>query len=521
MLILLPILLLLLAAAALALLGWLRPKFTYHWLVAAGGAFLAWVGAWVLRSRLPTTHVLSLWEPHELLPMFPELLADAVSWPLALALVTLCLGVIFTDVGRASETSWRVWTGDLGITALGVLAVMAGNPLTLIMAWTLIDVLKVIILLRQVEDRSTRRRVIAFFSANTLGIMLVFWAMMDSLRSGTPLTFNNVPSSSAVFLIAAAGLRLGALPLQVAFLREPHQNRGQGTLIHLIPPAASLVLLVRTAHTGIPQTWESIFLVFAVLAGVFGGIAWAGARDELNGRVYWMVGVSAMAFASAIRSQPAAALSWSVTLLYLGAVLFLASARERRFLPIGLLALFNLSSLPHSPTFTGAGLYSPFNLLIVFLLVAQAALLIGFVKHMLPETAPLAGVERWVLLIYPLGLTLLPATHLLAGNWLLPDLGAPTAPPTWPSLVVLGLALVAGLLAWRGVRVPERVFSVLEQIFSLRWVYTFLGWIYIGLGQVLAFVTHLLEGEGGVLWAMLLVALLVSLISQIGAGAGG
>jgi hypothetical protein len=48
-----------------------------------------------------------------------------------------------------------------------------------------------------------------------------------------------------------------------------------------------------------------------------------------------------------------------------------------------------------------------------------------------------------------------------------------------------------------------------------------LEWIDIGLGRVLAFVTHLLEGEGGVLWAILLVALLVSLISQIGAGAGG
>lgn len=54
MLILLPILFLLLAAAALALLGRLRPKFTYHWLVAAGGGFPRLGGG--MGAAFPASH---------------------------------------------------------------------------------------------------------------------------------------------------------------------------------------------------------------------------------------------------------------------------------------------------------------------------------------------------------------------------------------------------------------------------------------------------------------------------------
>lgn len=519
MLILLPILILLAAALGLALLGWFRPKFAYPWLVAAGGSGLAWLAVWGLRARLPTAIALPLWRGVPLMEVSPGLLADGVSWPLALALATMCLAVVLTDVGRAGETNWMIWSADLAITALGLLTVMAGNPLTLIVFWVLVDVLELAILLRQVADNETRRRALVFFSTSVLGLMAVVWAMVAAAGTGQPLRFDAIAPGTEVILLIAAGLRMGVLPLQVNFLPDVRQQRGQGTLIRLVPPATSLVLIVRTAQSGFLQEWKGLLLGFAAVAALYGSVGWFRAKDELEGRVFWIVGLAGLSFAAALQSQPAAAMAWGLAMLYTGPALFLASVRERWMALIGVLALFTLSGLPFSPTFLGLGLYSRFDLFSIFLILAQVFLLAGYLRHMLKETGPLAGVERWVRVIYPLGLALLPVTHLLAGGWLGPELGAAAQPPIWPILAAVGLAL-AVLLARRFANLPPRVIAGVEAISSLQWFYAVLGWVYNAMGRALRLVTLLLEGEGGVLWALVLVSLLISLLTQSQPGGG-
>ena len=147
MLILLPVLILLLTALAMAVLDRLRPRYSYHWVVAVGGAFLAWAGVWVLRFRLPSSLPLADWGVEGLLSSSPVLRVDGISWMFALALATFALAVILTDAARAQETQWEVWAGGLSITALGILAVMAGNPLTLVLVWVILDVVDLVILL--------------------------------------------------------------------------------------------------------------------------------------------------------------------------------------------------------------------------------------------------------------------------------------------------------------------------------------------------------------------------------------
>jgi hypothetical protein len=518
MLTLLPVGFLVLTVAVMVFYARRRPNYAYHWLWAAGGSLFAWISAWILRTQLPTSIRLALWGSEELLPFPPRLTIDAVSWPFTLALTTMCMAAIFSDVSRARETNWMVWVGDLGITTLGILAVMAGNPLTLVMGWTLIDFLEMTILLRRVDDQRTRRRVIAFFSTSMLGIMMVLWAIIISRSAGTTLTFTRIPPEAVVFLIVAVGLRMGILPLQVVFLRDVLQQRGHGTLLRLVPPATSLVLLVRVAYTDVNATWEWILLIFAVVAAGYGSVAWARARDEIQGRIFWVIGMSGLAFAAALRSKPEATLAWSMALLYPGAVLFLASIHERSLWPIGLLSLYSLTTLPLSPTSPGAGLHAAFHPLSIFWLLAQALLILGYFRHLRRKTEPLVGVERWVRLIYPLSLALLPVTQFIAGNWLIPDLGVSNPSPIWPGLVILVILAAGGVLVWRGIQVPERGIQQIDQIFSLQWFYNLFSWSYNAIGQVLSFITSLLEGEGGVLWALVLVALLVSLVAQLGVG---
>ncbi|MBW8011325.1 MAG: hypothetical protein FVQ83_08800 [Chloroflexi bacterium] len=521
MLLILPILILLLTPLTMLVLRRLRPEFDAHWLLAAGGTFLAWATLFVLRARLPQTVSLPLWRPKEFFPVSPELLADSFSWPFALALATLVLSVILTDAARLSEADWSSWAGSLSLAAVGILAVFSGNLLTLVMAWVVIDILELVILLPRIKDNVSRQGVIIYFSTSLLGTMLVVLAGILSHESGVDnLAFSIIPPRIGVYLLIAVGLRLGVLPLHIYYLHEPPLRRGLGSILRFVPAAASLVLLARIGNAGIPLEFSPYILWLTLLAAIYGAVMWLRVDDEIIGMPYWILALTALALASAVVAQPEAALSWSLAILYSGALLFLASSRGARQAPLILLGLVGISALPFSPTQASAGLYSgSFGLSLGGFLVVQGLLLLGYLRHALRPVGSLAGAERWVWAIYILGLGLLPVIHLLAGGLLAPeDILAQETLMWWPGLAALGIASVFGALSRQSLDGSQRFFTIFENVFSLDWFYRVLLRGTRTVDRIMSFLAALLEGEAGVLWAVLLVALLFSLLAQINLG---
>lgn len=519
MLTLVPILSLLLTAALIGLLRIVRPKFAYHWLIAVFGALIAWVAIWVMRAQVPVFYGTPESSYQGIpLPSF-SLGVDAITWPLAVAVATLGLAVLLTDVSRAAETSWDIWAGDLGLTAMGIGAVLAGNFVTMLLVWTLVDVVEIGILFRQIRLEERRRRILIFFFTNLLGSMAVVASFIAAGEIGSVVPLDSIPNQVEVYLILAVGLRMGVFPLQVSFLSDQQDQRGQGTLLRLIPPAASLSLLVHVSASQVPANWKTILMAFAVLAALYGAIAWVRVVNELRGRLFWIIAMAGMAFTAAVQSEQAAALAWGLALLYPGAFLFLASVRTRAMLPIGLLSVLALSALPFSPTFAGLRIYQDPHPLVFLLPLAQLVLLVGYVRHMIQETEPLTGVEPWVKAVYVIGLSILPLSHFVS-TFLGPQTAVEGIVPVWPLLAIAGFAGLGALAYWRKVRIPATVFIQLDKVFSLRWIDRLLEWSGKALEQLVAGITLLLEGDGGVLWALVFLAMLVSILGQLSGGGG-
>ncbi len=76
------------------------------------------------------------------------------------------------------------------------------------------------------------------------------------------------------------------------------------------------------------------------------------------------------------------------------------------------------------------------------------------------------------------------------------------------------LAGVFWLLSTRQLRVTRRVVDQARQFFSLDWLYRSIWILYQLLRRLIDWITAILEGDGGILWAMLLLALLLSLLSR-------
>jgi hypothetical protein len=568
MLILLTIFLFILSSLAMLIFHLVRPKLSIQGFLVFLTVLAGLPMVFLARPDIPNVITLLQWKPEILFPISPSLLIDNFSWYFALALSTLSFTVVITSFAQLGQTpkldqltthhivqlvedpntnnkesssekpdtffdvalisNWQLWAAILVLTSLGLLAVTAGNMLTLLLAWVTLDIIELVILLGHVLQSKIRERVIMSFSARMAGVVMLLIACLILWSQGGSLYFEAISQSISIYLILAAGLRLGVLPLQIPFTQGLPIRRGLGTVLRLIPAASSYILLIRISSLGVQRSITPYLLALLCLAGLFAAVNWLSAKDELNGRPYWLLGSASLAVAAAILKNPPACLAWSITSLLSGGLIFSMSIRHRNLIPLVILGVINLSTLPFSPTWQGATIFqytstSPVNLtqFLVFsflIILIQSFLLAGFIRHALCGIFP-AGVEphehieRWVWFLYPIGLILIALIHLLFGWWLYPNLSDLPISGWIMGPVALIIAGIILYIAWRHPQ-PSPLLnlsiksSFWNNLFSLGWLYRLLWKLFRTISKLFSLFSTILEGDGGILWALVLFALI-------------
>lgn len=623
-----PTLALILAAALIAGLRLLRPRFNHSWLIAVAGGLLALGLLLANAPRLPLALPLARWQPEVLLPFSPALLLDGVSWPLALAVTCLNLAFLLTNVmGRAALPAnarrpvvaapderpagppgtttairrsviarWRGWTrlgrsaaqrllqktplpltlppapaptqpapaasdesgsaphpavqptlgrpggawndltSGLLLCAATLLGLLAGNLPTLLIVWTLLDLLETFIWLTKVRTRRESEGLVVALSVRLLGVGLATGGGAAAYAAGQPLAFDALSPQLAPSLLLAAGLRLSVLPLRPPLPQAGAIPGGLRSLLRLAPSAASLVVLARSASGPASAGQTTLLLVLAGAAVLLGGLIWNSAPTVQEGLPYWLLGGCGLALAAAARGLSTASLAWGLAALLAGGLIGLAAVRPK---PVGRLSLLagglGFTALPFTPAWPGARLYDqlPLWLLPVFL-AGHGLLLAGLARHTLRRIPAPTQAERWVWIIYPLGLALLPGAQLLSAWWPVGS-GLLAQPGERPAWLASGLAGAATLLALgifilqtrrRGKkRRPAPLAPLpgwmqrLRSASELGWLYRLAWQVYRLAGRAGTFVSAALEGQAGLLWALLTLILLLSLL--VGARQGG
>jgi hypothetical protein len=574
MLILLTIFLFIIAPVLMLIFHLVRPRFSIQGFLAVLAGLAGWIMVFVGRYDIPRVITLLHWQPDSLFPISPALYVDDISWYFALALVSLSMTALLTSIAQLGESdisekaqakaphqadehrnpsfqgtpislsdksvdvevnpNWQVWASILILTSMGLIAVTSGNLLSLLLAWSALDLLELIILLIQVPQSSLRERIILAFSAKLCGLGILLIAILISWSQNTLLTFDKIPITISPLLVVAAGLRLGVLPLHIPLVHRLSINRHLGTLIRLIPAAASYILLIRIADIGITGKITPYLLAFTILAGAYGGVKWLFSQNELEGRPFWLLGTGSLTIASAILNQPVACLAWAIASLLSGGFIFSTPFRHRNLIPLVALGLFNFSTLPFSPTWQGVTLYQypsndPMNRLLFyifafFLIVAQCFLFAGLFRHALTGFYPSVSqknirVERWVWFLYPIGLLFALSSHLFLGvlnypnwaqipllNWLLGPL----------AIIITGFFIY---FLWQNPHTFQpathsEITHLWNSLMSLEWLYRYLWRLFRSIARIFTLISNVLEGEGGIIWALVLFALIFVLIKR-------
>lgn len=530
MLVLLPIFVLLLAVGAVLLTNRMRPGFGPAWLVNIGLVLLSWIIVLVMRWQVTAPLVISDWLPLQTSSGALLLSFDSISWPYAFALVSVVLAVMLTlPIRLPAAAEPDLWARNLGLASMGLLSVLSASPLAFLLSWAAIDLMELVIRLNLVEespaDSASRAQIALAFGVRVGGSICLIVALISSAAAGSPLTFLALEPQIGLWVLLAAGLRLGVLPLNLPFVSEDPRRRGLGTLLRLVSAASSLALLARLPQNSIPPAWQPFLLAFCTLAALYGSAMWVASRDSLNGRPYWLIALAALSIGCVVQNAPNASLPWGLALLLVGSVLFLYSAHDRRALAFPILAILLLPGLPFTPFGGGwSGLLPmPFNAAGLVFLISVGLLTFGAVRPLLRTGGELAGSEGWVRVVYPLGLLIPSIAAWLIGAT---QTGSLSLGRWWAAPLTLLFASFSMLLFHRPVQrsgpqpwldqAARRAGQELANFLNLNWAYRLLWWLYRQIEKLINLLSLLLEGDGGVLWVLVLLALLLSLLRQAG-----
>ncbi len=532
MIILLPIGLLLGAALAVLIQDRTRPRYGTSWLISISACIISWLTILAMRLHLPTTLAILSWDNPDLHLMGRfSLLLDYDSWPYAMALMTVTLAVILSDSARTRyDSTPQSWSASMLITALSLLALQAGTSLTLLAAWVIVDIIELIYLLRLKDASRFILRIIISFSVRTASILMLVLATTKGWQTIGFFNLTQIPQVAGFLFLIAAGLRLGVFPLNLPFLQEPTLRRGAGNIIRLAPVASSLCLLARLPADIIPpglSGWVPLFHAMLALAAIYAAFRWLSVSDEIEGRPFWIIAWAALAAESVINGNSGASLAWGMALILPGSLLFLYQPRVQRMNFLLYFGLISLVGLPYTPLASAwSGLISNgINFWTFSFVLAHAVMVFGYLNRALQPGGEAGALESWARIVYPLGLILIIQTILALG--LIGWPGSLTPGVWWLGLISTVLVVTALIIIHRlgitppyiqlptssgSAKVLNWIAPKIEPIFRMEWVYQ-LGWrMYNAIGSILKGFSTILEGDGGILWTILLLVLLITVL---------
>lgn len=513
MVILIPTLVLITTSLALVLITIFLPKFRYSWLIGTIGALISVISTFLWQLKVPLTFSLPTWQPISVLPFYPSWLADGYSWSYAISLTTFGLAFMTSSVIRKQSKSLD-WAGVLFIISIGLLAVTSNNPLTLVIAWTALDFSELIILLNTLESKRSEE-IIVFFSLHLGSVFFLLWSCIISISSGSAMDFRSLPNNAGIYMLIAAGLRLGILPLQFS-INEMNIKREVVTSLRLISAASALTLLTRIPISSIPANVQTNLLFLTGLFSIIGGWIWLVSPDEYSGLQFWILSLGSLALSAFLYGNSIGSVAWGTAMILSGGLLLLYSSRSKRNNWLLFFGFLGFSALPFSLTASVWLRQSNISgLLIIPHVLAHSLILAGYVRHAFRHQSEtdLNSESPWMQVIYIVGLSTLPILIIITGLW--GWFGARIFGIWWIGAATIGFSVFI-FYFYRAINNLIKAFNSQFSYIKLPSFISAIYWtIYVFFQKIIKLLTTILEGDGGILWSIVLLVLFISLISQI------
>ncbi|GEM_PF-2810404 len=476
----------LLSAALAWLLGVLAVAAAEAWLPLPWKAGQAW--AW----------------PHDTVAGMRVWRLGGMQQPFLVLALTAVWVVLLADAVRPAraESEGYGWAGVLAAGGLAVPATLAATPVAWVMFWVLLDAAAFAADVGRLSRRSHRERAVWVLFLRSVTWFLALGGALAAGQAGRALS-----AAGALLWGSALALRLTAAAFQPAIMASDR------------PPWRLALAAMNTLATLAAVQWlprpgaalpEALAWVAALVA-LWGAWRWGAAGTPLRAVSAGGMALGGLSLLGAVSGGAQASLAWGWLAGTLPLGLALTPHRGRTLWPFFVAWSAPLALLPPTGGQAAAAVWlRPAHgwMLLAWLALAAGGVAMGRQGMRLPAGRTdaaregrafcLFGLALWAGVLW-LGWLLWPPFRAAAGRGWLWGVTALAGAAVWLSVTKRGYFQAARAEAW-AVRTAALAFGAL-----------FWG-LYRLMGRTLRFFSLLLEGEGGVLWALVLLAMLAVLL---------
>lgn len=509
-------------------------------LVMVVAAALSLLTGLLVRGDTPVTQIVSGWQPVSVFTAPISFRVDQTAW---------IMGVSLLIAGLATALAWLAFPGQsrpapralsLLMIAAAVAGVYASNLLTLTMAWGMLDLMFVVALLVRSGPQVGRRAAVAII-LNTTSTMCVWIATLLIENGHDSLYWHlvNLPDGPRMWLAAAGALRMGLYPLHQWLPVDLSRETNRSALLYTVPTLAGLALWVRLAIThNLPAT--SIVPLLALISAVVGAVlAWQNSRSRA-GLPYVTLGLSGLAVLNlGALTTPGTLTAAAVNWLFVTISLFIARSFNRRapwWSIGGLIAGLSIMGIPGTLGFAARQAMIS-NLirsgdwgLLAGGVLSEALLIAAVIRIMFTpagDDQPI-GLLRQIAGGLSISIAALPVIVLAFNSTSIPGTSSltsllnnldPLTALAWVLPIGVGVAI-----AWRDLRMmtpaatsgPQTTDSeppVWLRLIRLDWLSVSFGFVVQRFTALLRGLASVIEGEGGLIWVIVIVIVGVVLTS--------
>jgi hypothetical protein len=528
--ILLPILLYLTGTILLVGLHFWRPAKGIAWLIAAITALLVWGGGLFSRSRIPDSLNLGTVTSPFNFSFQITFTLDKVSWPLSWAVAALIFAWVYISITNLTSEpvayfNWWAWPAGLSLGALGIAGVLSGNLYTMIFTWAAADLFFLAIFL--FRDPFSKEMLYSF-GLRMLGLFITIGAIFFK-PGGLPLNFPLVNVTVNTIVLIGALTRLISLGISPRLARRVDQSKEIIFVTDLVLIATCLSVITRTGTFGISQNLAPTITKLAGIAAVLGSFLFAIMVNHPARKIYLYLCLIAFAISAVLVQGAEASMAWCLVAILPASLLFLHQKSIRDFNILFILSAIGFTALPFTPAWHGIWIFPDFAAIPgqgtgwVAYLIAQSLMITGIILTIIQPRQPIDEAERWSRIVYVIGLSFLPLTQfliLLIGQpGLLNDFqGFPELTYFWINIPAILLSVLLAFLIFRYRNITMALDQTINRITPFVWMNGLFTQI-LALGQrSVHFIDQILEGEGGIIWTILFLLLLLAFIVQLGSG---
>ncbi len=527
MLLLVPVLVLLVAVAAMLVLGLIKFRVGSIWLVGAVLSFGAWLSWLPIAFLKPVPVEISKWLPdpfsgHSLVFSYTN-----EQWTFGFLLISLLVAVIFSEAKYLDTPNYLFrLTGSMLLAAFGLLAILSRSILAFVLAWSLIDLVEFGAIAVLIGRPRSHASAVTSILARVLGIL--FLVIFFSIAPVDPSTGAAQSLSPQLWwlLILLVLFRMGTLPLYQPYIDAPVYQRGIISLLRTLPMITTFAFISFIVRSEAPEINTGFIFGLLTIAILYASLAWFSAADEIKGRPHWIFAMAGFGLATLLTGDVDALMGIAAVLVVGGSGLFLYSPRMRRINPFIVLLVSGLFAIPFTPSAAISGLFSgtaPLFFRILWV-ICYAILISGVIKHAVQRAEKTENSEPWMLLFHTIALYFIAAAPwLLVGFFLRSQFNFINWWPWITTLVLVIVMLTTFFLLSRRIiffrnrhgesfKLLEKILLVPGDLLRFAWIDKLLSSIGFLIDKGVRLFARVLEGDGGVLWSFLFIVLLLSLL---------